>query len=1611
MIDGKFEEYIKSNPNEDEDQVRTTNQSASVAESILVTNPVVQQEVSIKKSTLDTLNARTKANPNIEQAAFILRKGNDEVIVYYGVSQQNAVKSAVSLTIDALRAYTSQGYVIVADYHNHSSNLINAFVEAGFPPEFVLSPSLGDTLLTVPLEIERQLGQKHYPRIIGAYFPQEDVVKAHAFNVERQYALGDAEETDVLLVAPGPVSSTPRIKVISETPDNAAVMIAKGMITPLSLALDIGNGNSISQASIFTPQLQLTGLQIQKRNIEGQITLGMPLIQAAHIQDIADKMQGYIAAKTKSAVVQQVSRTSSDLTAVEQAAQNFIEGQKKDCDGAFNFPFVERVYATSGKSCSPLGRFFKATNMDGKMPIRNVWGWASSYVTSAVVVPTLSSGMPSFGNNIVVDPTSIAVDEINITNKVIYAAIAINRYIIGPMIAMNWTHIFGHQISSLWFAPSLIIEGLNHLAVAIVYTPQIVSNFVDLYMDYSGRRLASRLAIEKAKSFALEQGMTKEAVNLLYKQAGEAAEVEQKSLKSNELSAWQRYLRQNGAVRDATIAQNVIFLAMIHGRLPLTQELEFVKLMNQYGFHPDAVAILAIDIARSPSDKGYAQKHRAPFGLLLRESVAHIVTNITQSDLGITNKSRNDGKVLNLNNANEFMQKPSSQIESQKKVISEIITQDKLNRAEAYVYADNSLAEGDQLITGIVDYFENQDAQYRALFENGPNSIDSMEQLRPALRIHVYETLQQPALNKIMSYYKKLPVVAAFYGGLIAVGEMYFQQLNKSEFMNMIDWFQSVFGNAVDPTFLAWHLPEFATAGLGLSLLYWLSRGMMVMYENFGGISQAKKQIARLLRGLQLPITTAIAFGVMFVFKTVESLRDGDPSWIDSGDLRAVIGGFVTVYIADMVIKGGMVSEFVGLLKRVAKNLMSKMKIVTVRTGNVAEVSSGMDFNSILGRTNKILGDALKLALPMFVAGLGVYIAGTWVQNLSYVDGAYPQFVNNLSHYIGAIATNNYNFWRWQLNDFGVALATTATSFGMARMLTARMLATHPERSKWVNIASTVLAVGLLILGKSIGDPLHPGKFFDLPDWGVYAAGPAFFWGSHWMSQTIKSWRRGFVTMLIVGTLFGSSVIAGTPTQKAVSAVAQVPIVAQIVDGVESLQNTGCFSFNPFVQKVYAADSSSSTCLPVFMSRNALAREIRDNVSLREGFQKEITRRTGVRFVLSKKDAGPDGCKFPKCIRVDRALLYVAISQLVLGDWNTRWVADIGKELVDKYVPEACKSPAYFAFHNIEEGRIDMEVAKALIKALLEKDSRDRDGACERLTEEGKDASAFQFAIDTIDWEVREVNGNREYYTSDPRIIEYLHLSVDGEILPAFIIQTVGHGAIAKLSDWNSIVAAYAQLGKNPTDPVYVQFLAQDIPDAPIYKLNGIPQGDFSIAINDRVTTPWLVSNNGKLSYVTTPNATIAENDTAIRILWPFNYSDSLFDYSYKGNNFLIEALHGLAVRDPSVTPAEDYYGTYIGMISQNTEGVPVNIMVAPGLIWSEDLHKNLISELENQGIDKQAGLPDPVIHNAVNQYWGLNEYEIRPNVFDYDAWLALTREIQDESADPNAAEAYILIH
>ncbi|MBP6993646.1 GNAT family N-acetyltransferase [Candidatus Woesebacteria bacterium] len=524
--------------------------------------------------------------------------------------------------------------------------------------------------------------------------------------------------------------------------------------------------------------------------------------------------------------------------------------------------------------------------------------------------------------------------------------------------------------------------------------------------------------------------------------------------------------------------------------------------------------------------------------------------------------------------------------------VSRVVTQEVVNQAEAYVYANNPLAEGEQLMLGIVDYIENQDSEYRALFENGPNIANAMSETRPLLRMQVYETLQQPVLDRIMSYYKKLPIVAAFYGGLMAVGELYFQLMSKAEFYAMIDAFQSIFGNAVDPTFLAWHLPEFATAGLGLSLLYWLSRGMLVIVENFGGITQTKKRVAKLLRGLQLPITTSIAFAVMFIFKTVESMRDGDPSWIDSGDLRAVIGGFVTVYIADMVIKGGMVSEFIGLLKNVfgglwnkivsiARNSMMKQSVAVANSITPQVLST--DFNSVFARANKILGDALRFALPMFGIGMGIYFVGTWIQNLSYVDGAYPQFVNQLSHYIGTIATNNYNFWRWQLNDFGFALATTATSFGVARMLTARMLATHPERSKWVNIASTVLVVGLLILGKSIGDPLHPGKFFDLPDWGVYAAGPAFFWGSHWVSQTIKSWRRGVVTILIAGALLGSSVIAGTPTQKAVSAVAQVPIVAQVIDGVEALQNTGCFSVNLLVQRVYASSGTSGqTCLPFF---------------------------------------------------------------------------------------------------------------------------------------------------------------------------------------------------------------------------------------------------------------------------------------------------------------------------------------------------------------------------------------------------------------------------------------------
>lgn len=460
---------------------------------------------------------------------------------------------------------------------------------------------------------------------------------------------------------------------------------------------------------------------------------------------------------------------------------------------------------------------------------------------------------------------------------------------------------------------------------------------------------------------------------------------------------------------------------------------------------------------------------------------------------------------------------------------------------------------------------------------------------------------------------------------------------------------------------------------------------------------------------------------------------------------------------------------------------------------------------------------------------------------------------------------------------------------------------------------------------------------------------------------------------------------------------------------VEKANDDGCFSYNPFIFRVYAAgEGSGSTCPPAFMSRNAFTRELRDNAGFRENILQSVTKRFGIQFAVSGKKVGPGGCKFPKCIRVDRMMVYIAMYQLLSGDFNTRWIAVLGKSLVDDYVSDACKPSVYFAFHNIEEGRVNVAVAKEVIAALMQKDPRDRDAACERLIKDGIDDSAYTFPVDDIQWDIRTVNGNIEYYTSDPRIIEYLRLSVDGKILPAMILQPIDNGAIAKISDWDSIVAAYKMLGKDMSDPVYIQFLAQDIPDAQLYKFNGISQADFQTAISDPVVTPWFVSNNGQLDYLNTPNEHIGDNDTAIRILWPFNYNDSLLDYSYKGNSNLIGAVRDLAVGDPT---AMEYYGTYMGMMGENKDGVPVNIIVAPGMIWSSNLQGNLQEQLKAQGIDGQVGIMDPIIYNAVNTYWGLDAYETEPNVMDKEIWSKFIDVVVNDSADPNAVNSYVLIH
>lgn len=144
-------------------------------------------EVVIKEEVYSELIDRTKnkyKSDGGEFQVFLLGKdGAAEKYVEVGIPHKSGVMASSEQIIEKLRSEIDEGYEIIADYHNHTKESVDVYKANGMPIDYATAPSSGDLDLDVPRQIQTELHQKQYPRLIGLYVEDQDRVIVNGFVV------------------------------------------------------------------------------------------------------------------------------------------------------------------------------------------------------------------------------------------------------------------------------------------------------------------------------------------------------------------------------------------------------------------------------------------------------------------------------------------------------------------------------------------------------------------------------------------------------------------------------------------------------------------------------------------------------------------------------------------------------------------------------------------------------------------------------------------------------------------------------------------------------------------------------------------------------------------------------------------------------------------------------------------------------------------------------------------------------------------------------------------------------------------------------------------------------------------------------------------------------------------------------------------------------------------------------------------------------------------------------------------------------------------------------------------------------------------------------------
>jgi len=76
-----------------------------------------------------------------EFLVFIIDNGKEQVKVRVGIGHGFGVSYSPQQSVDNLRPFVSEGFKVVADFHNHTPESVKVYGEVGMASEFGFSPS------------------------------------------------------------------------------------------------------------------------------------------------------------------------------------------------------------------------------------------------------------------------------------------------------------------------------------------------------------------------------------------------------------------------------------------------------------------------------------------------------------------------------------------------------------------------------------------------------------------------------------------------------------------------------------------------------------------------------------------------------------------------------------------------------------------------------------------------------------------------------------------------------------------------------------------------------------------------------------------------------------------------------------------------------------------------------------------------------------------------------------------------------------------------------------------------------------------------------------------------------------------------------------------------------------------------------------------------------------------------------------------------------------------------------------------------------------------------------------------------------------------------------